>query len=115
MLNCRIAKFLIDHIVKVEIFHYYWPVHLVITNLVNFQISNIHKSLCSRGPDVSSSANIEKIHEDISCHLLGYTLHFQGELTEQPISDEACNYLLWNGEVFNKENEHHVIPFPRRI
>ena len=38
---------------------------------------------------------------DVHGLFLGCTLHFQGEITPQPLRDDGGNILLWNGEVYS--------------
>jgi asparagine synthetase B (glutamine-hydrolysing) len=54
-----------------------------------------------RGPDDFSEYKI-----DVGCkwtvNFAGSVLWMQGlELTTQPLIDDECNFLLWNGDVFN--------------
>ncbi|XP_069126175.1 asparagine synthetase domain-containing protein 1-like [Argopecten irradians] len=68
-----------------------------------------------RGPDCSSSHQI-----DVGCHgkqlfLQGHVLHLRGQLTPQPLQDHHGNTLLWNGEIFggievgDKENDTQIL------
>jgi len=59
-----------------------------------------HELLKRRGPDVCGSLEIQ-LTEGVTAHCIGTTLHFQGEITKQPLIDSDKNVLLWNGEVFN--------------
>jgi asparagine synthetase B (glutamine-hydrolysing) len=67
----------------------------------NTVLPNLKDYLKHRGPDDFSEYRI-----DIGCN---WTLNFAGsvlwmqglELTTQPLIDDECNCLLWNGDVFN--------------
>ncbi len=53
-----------------------------------------------RGPDAQDHV-ILRLTEDTSALFCGFTLHFRGELTPQPLVDDRGNVLLWNGEIFD--------------
>ncbi len=52
-----------------------------------------------RGPDAQNAHEVE-ITSGLSALFSGFTLHFRGNLTPQPLWDSHGNILLWNGEVF---------------
>ncbi|ELU18868.1 hypothetical protein CAPTEDRAFT_43016, partial [Capitella teleta] len=52
-----------------------------------------------RGPDVQGLKTI-KLNDQQSGVFYGCTLHFRGDLTQQPLTVQDGSALLWNGEIF---------------
>ena len=55
--------------------------------------------LWRRGPDKKGVLSRD-IAPGLTSWFWGFTLHFRGELTPQPLKDSGDNILLWNGEIF---------------
>ena len=67
---------------------------------IDFQDKLFQGRLCNRGPDAQSS-HVVPLTAENSALFCGFTLHFRGNLTPQPLIDSSGNVLLWNGEIFD--------------
>lgn len=68
-----------------------------------------HDALLRRGQDVSGSS-ITKLQNGWKACFFGYVLWTQGPYpTPQPLQDEEGNCLLWNGDIFNVNQNSNSI------
>ena len=62
----------------------------------------------NRGPDAYSTVT-KNLTKQVLSKFTGFTLHFQGLITTQPLLDDESNALLWNGEVFGGVEVNFVL------
>ena len=77
----------------------YFPSSQCIIIVLLLQKEILCSSLCNRGPDAQNGHQVS-LTRDSSALFCGFTLHFRGNLTPQPLIDRHENMLLWNGEIF---------------
>ena len=53
-----------------------------------------------RGPDCVHEACVPVAGGELQLDLLGTLLSMRGEITPQPLANEAGDWLLWNGNIF---------------